>query len=71
MVKRSSSAEAGLVGKKAGDADGIAGATAAAAEELDPQGDRWAEAAYRKLLIQNLGRDVITTAFARAAGGAA
>ena len=71
VVKRSTSAEDQLIGTKASDADGISSATAAAAEELDPQGDRWAQASYRKLLIQSLGRDVVAKAFERAAGGAA
>ncbi len=71
VVKRSTSAEAQLVGAKANDADGIARATAAAAEELDPQSDRWVEGSYRKLLIQSLGREVVAKAFERAAGGAA
>ena len=70
VVKRSATAEGELVGAKAGDADSIARATAAAAEELDPQGDRWVQAAYRKVLIQSLGAEVVANAFARAAGGA-
>lgn len=70
VVKRSASAEDQLIGAKANDADGIARATAAAAEELDPQGDRWVQAAYRKLLIQSLGREVVAKAFERATGGA-
>lgn len=71
IVKRSAAAEGQLVGTKASDADGIARATAAAAEELDPQGDRWVQAAYRKLLIQSLGGEVVAKAFERASGGAA
>ncbi len=70
-VARAAAAEGELVGAKAGDADRIVRATAAAAEELDPQGDRWVQAAYRSLLIQSLGGEVVATAFARAAGGAA
>lgn len=71
VVKRSAAAEGQLIGAKGDDADGIARATAAAGEELDPQGDRWAQAAYRKVLIQSLGREVVAKAFERATGGAA
>ena len=70
VVKRAASAEAQLVGAKAGDAEGIARATEAAAEELDPQGDRWVQAEYRKVLIQSLGREVVAKAFERATGRA-
>ena len=71
VVKRSAAAEEQLIGTKAGASDAISSATAAAAEELDPQGDRWVQAAYRKLLIQSLGNEVVAKAFERAAGGAA
>ncbi|MCZ6774651.1 MAG: FAD binding domain-containing protein [Proteobacteria bacterium] len=71
VVSRAASAEAQLVGTNADDADGIARATASAAEEIDPQSDRWAPGVYRKVLIQKLGREMVSTAFERAAGGAA
>ena len=66
--KRSAAAEAKLVGLAAGDAEGIAAAMAAAAEELETQGDLWADPAYRKQLIRSTGSAVAATAFARAAG---
>lgn len=67
--RRSPAAEAGLVGKSAADADGIRAASAAAAEEIEVQGDMWADPDYRKHLIGSLGADVTTIALARAAGG--
>jgi len=51
---------------KAGDKDGIGAALQAAADDIDPQGDRWVEGEYRKVLIKDLGRQVVTTAFERA-----
>ena len=66
--KRSPAAEAGLVGCGPGDADGIAQAMAAAAEELETQGDLWADPAYRSNLIRTLGTEMAATALRRAAG---
>ena len=66
--KRSAAAEAGLVGCGPGDVDGIAKATAAAAEELETQGDLWADPGYRSNLIRTLGTEMAATALRRAAG---
>ena len=66
--KRAPAAEAKLVGKKAGDAKGIGEAMAAAAKEIQKQGDLWSDPAYRSHLIQSLGTEVATTALRRAAG---
>ncbi len=64
--RRSGAGEAALAGKSAGDGDGIAAALKAAADEIDTQGDMWADGDYRKVLIGDLGREVVATAFARA-----
>ena len=66
--KRSAAAEAGLVGCGPSDVDGIAQATAAAAEELETQGDLWADPGYRSNLIRTLGTEMAATALRRAAG---
>jgi carbon-monoxide dehydrogenase medium subunit len=66
--RRSPAAEAKLAGKKAGDAKGVAEAMAAAAKEIQTQGDLWSDPAYRSHLIQTLGTEVATTALRRAAG---
>jgi aerobic carbon-monoxide dehydrogenase medium subunit len=66
--KRSPAAEARLVGCAAGDDDGVADAMAAAAEELETQGDLWADPAYRSQLMRTLGATVAATAFRRASG---
>jgi carbon-monoxide dehydrogenase medium subunit len=63
---RAAGAERALAGVAAGDADGIAKAVAAAAAETETQDDMWADSAYRKQLIRSLGKDVVTSAFARA-----
>ena len=44
----------------------MAAAAKAAADEIETQGDLWADKAYRKQLIKTLGAEVIGTAFARA-----
>jgi aerobic carbon-monoxide dehydrogenase medium subunit len=66
--KRSPAAEARLVGCAAGDDDGVADAMAAAAEELETQGDLWADPAYRSQLMRTLGATMAATAFRRASG---
>ena len=66
--KRSPAGESRLAGCAAGDAEAIAKAVAAAADELETQGDLFAEADYRKLLIRSLGAEVIGTAFGRTTG---
>jgi aerobic carbon-monoxide dehydrogenase medium subunit len=66
--KRSSAAEARLVGRAADDEDGVADAMAAAAEELATQGDLWADPAYRSQLIRTLGATMAVTALRRASG---
>jgi hypothetical protein len=64
--KRSAAAEAKLVGCEQGDADGITDAMAAAAQELETQGDLWADPAYRSNLICTLGMEMASTALRRA-----
>jgi carbon-monoxide dehydrogenase medium subunit len=66
--KRSPAAEAKLVGCGSDDRDGIAQAMAAAAQELETQGDLWADPAYRSNLIRSLGTDMASTALRRASG---
>jgi aerobic carbon-monoxide dehydrogenase medium subunit len=66
--KRSPAAEAKLLGCAAGDGDGIAQAMAAAAEELETQGDLWADSAYRSNLIRTLGAEMAAAALRRASG---
>ena len=63
---RSPAAESALLGGE-GSGNGIAAAMAAAADEIDTQGDLWADPAYRKQLIRSLGQEVAQTAFSRAA----
>ncbi len=66
--RRSRAAEEMLHGCQAGDLARIGAAMGAAAEELETQGDQWADAAYRKQLIQTLGAEMAVAAFARASG---
>jgi CO/xanthine dehydrogenase FAD-binding subunit len=40
----------------------------AAAQELETQGDLWADAAYRKHLIRTLGAEMASAALRRASG---
>lgn len=65
---RSATAEQMLVGLAAGDGEKIAAAFDAAAGELEVQADMWADEDYRRLLIRELGCDVVATAFSRARG---
>ena len=69
--QRSPAAESKLVGCKAGDAAPIAAAMAGAADELETQGDLWADPAYRSLLIRSLGARMAATALRRASGQSA
>jgi carbon-monoxide dehydrogenase medium subunit len=69
--KRSPAAEAQLVGCKAGDDEAVSRAIAAAAKELETQGDLWADPAYRSHLIQTLGAEMAATALRRASGQSA
>jgi carbon-monoxide dehydrogenase medium subunit len=69
--KRSPAAEAKLVGCGPNDGDDLAGAMAAAAEEIATQGDLWADPAYRSNLIRTLGAEMAATALRRATGRAA
>jgi aerobic carbon-monoxide dehydrogenase medium subunit len=69
--KRSPAAEAQLVGCKAGDDEAVSQALAAAAEELETQGDLWADPAYRSHLIRTLGAGMASTALRRASGQSA
>jgi CO/xanthine dehydrogenase FAD-binding subunit len=58
-----------LIGVSATDASAISDAAETAAASTETQSDMWADAEYRKKLIGILAREVITTAFARAARG--
>jgi aerobic carbon-monoxide dehydrogenase medium subunit len=69
--KRSPAAEAQLVGCRAGDDEAVSRALAAAAQELDTQGDLWADPAYRSHLIRTLGAQMASTALRRASGQSA
>ncbi len=64
---RSSAAEAKMSGISVGNQQALADAMAAAAEEIETQGDLWADSAYRKQLIRSLGQEVAQTALSRAA----
>ena len=66
--KRSPAAEAALVGCQVGDDETVARAMAAAAQELETQGDLWADAAYRSHLIRTLGAKMASAALRRASG---
>jgi len=66
--RRSEAAESGLQGTSASDGDAITAALQTASDEIETQSDMWADADYRKQLIRSLGADVVTSAFARAAG---
>jgi aerobic carbon-monoxide dehydrogenase medium subunit len=66
--RRSHAAEERLRGCHGGDRERIGAAIAAAAEELETQGDLWADAGYRKQLIRTLGAEMAASAFARASG---
>ena len=66
-AQRAPAGEAALVGS-AGDLAAIDKACAAIAAAADAQSDKWADTAYRLQLIRTLGREVATTAFARAKG---
>jgi aerobic carbon-monoxide dehydrogenase medium subunit len=68
--RRSPAAEAELVGCKVGDDEAVSRAMAAAAQELETQGDLWADPAYRSQLIRTLGARMASTAFRRASGQA-
>ena len=69
--RRSPAAEAQLVGCKVGDDQAVARAMAAAAEELETQGDLWADPAYRSHLIRTLGARMASAALLRASGQSA
>jgi aerobic carbon-monoxide dehydrogenase medium subunit len=69
--RRSPAAEAQLIGCKAGDDQAVSRAMAAAAQELETQGDLWADPAYRSHLIRTLGAKMASTALLRASGQSA
>jgi aerobic carbon-monoxide dehydrogenase medium subunit len=66
--KRSPAAEAAMVGCVVGDDATIARAMTAAAEEIETQGDLWADPAYRAQLLRTLGAEMAAVALRRAAG---
>ena len=69
--KRSPAAEAKLVGCRTDDDEAVSEALAAAAAELETQGDLWADPAYRSQLIRTLGARMASTALRRATGQSA
>ena len=69
--KRSPAAAAQLVGCKVDDEKAVSRAMAAAAKELETQGDLWADPAYRSHLILTLGAEMASTALRRASGQSA
>jgi len=67
--RRAKAGEKALIGVSATDDSGISKAAEAAAASIDTQSDMWADAEYRKKLIETLTREVVATAFARAGQG--
>lgn len=67
--RRTPAGEKALIGVSADDASAIADAAKTAAVSTETQSDMWAEADYRKKLIETLAREVLATAFARAERG--
>jgi carbon-monoxide dehydrogenase medium subunit len=67
--RRAESGEKGLIGVLANEGQAISKAAEAAAASTETQSDIWADADYRKKLIETLGREVIVAAFARAEQG--
>jgi aerobic carbon-monoxide dehydrogenase medium subunit len=64
--RRAEPAEKKLIGVSASDSSAISEAAETAAASTETQSDIWADAEYRKQLIDTLGCEVIATAFARA-----
>ena len=67
--RRAEAGEKALIGVSATDASEISEVAETAAASIDTQSDMWADAEYRKELIETLAREVIATAFARAGRG--
>lgn len=67
--RRAEAGEKALIGVSATDASAISNAAETAAASTETQSDIWADAEYRKKLIETLAREVIATAFARAERG--
>ena len=67
--RRAEAGEKALIGVSAIDASGISEAAGTAAASINTQSDMWADAEYRKKLIETLTREVVATAFARAGRG--
>ena len=67
--RRAEAGEKALIGVSATDASAISNAAETAAGSTETQSDMWADAEYRKKLIETLAREVIATAFARAERG--
>jgi hypothetical protein len=68
--QRLAAAERTLPGLSTASGDAIAELFLAAARTVDVQGDSWATGDYRRLLIQEIGKDVTLKAFQRARKGA-
>ncbi len=68
--RRAPQAERALVGHSARDQAALAAALETAAQEVDTHADLWADGAYRKVLLRQLGGQAVAQAFGRAAGGA-
>jgi carbon-monoxide dehydrogenase medium subunit len=64
-AQRVPAGEAALLGSK-GDAPSLDRALEAVCANVELHSDHWADAAYRGQLVHQLGRDVLTSAFARA-----
>ena len=69
-ARRVAQAERALIGRTARDQASLVEAAELAAQEIETQDDLWADRAYRKVLIRQLGRQAVARAFGRAAGGA-
>ncbi len=63
--RRAHAGEKALIGVAAADTAAIAKAADTAAASTETQSDMWADAEYRRKLIETLAREVIATAFAR------
>jgi carbon-monoxide dehydrogenase medium subunit len=69
-AQRASQAERALVGRTARDEAALAQAVEMAAQEIGTHSDLWADGAYRKVLIRQLGREALARALDRASGAA-
>ena len=67
--RRAEAGEKALMGVSATDTSAISSAAETAAASIQTQTDIWADAEYRKKLVETLAREVMASAFARAERG--